>query len=324
MALRAEGVPFVHATVVLADRPTSAKPGDEALVFADGTIEGFVGGACAESTGQSQSLALLDSGEPLLLRITATPDATPPGPGPAGASARLSVHNPCLSGGTLEIFLEPVVPAPLLVVHGEGPIAVALTQLAAGLGYQVATEPTAPPAHAAAVVCASHGRDEEETLAAALEAGVGYVGLVASRKRGEQVVAGLEAGRQGAGAHLPGSTSEPGRHRRWRCRSWPRSWRSGARPPAARSWRSRRHRARPAAPGRGRPGVRHVGGGGGDLAAPRPRRHEVLVLWVRLPAGVRGRPCRVPRLVTAPAEPQPGRGPSRPRTCRGCCPMWPR
>ena len=114
-----------------------------------------------------------------------------------------------------------------------------MTQLAAGLGYQVATEPTAPPAHAAAVVCASHGRDEEETLAAALEAGVGYVGLVASRKRGEQVVAGLEVGRQGAGAHLPGSTSEPGRHRRWRCRSWPRSWRSGANT-AARSGGRRR------------------------------------------------------------------------------------
>lgn len=192
VALRAEGVPFVHATVVLADRPTSAKPGDEALVFADGTIEGFVGGACAESTVRAQSLALLDSGEPLLLRITATPDGTPPGPGPTDASARLSVHNPCLSGGTLEIFLEPVVPAPLLVVHGEGPIAVALTQLAAGLGYQVATEPAAPPAHAAAVVCASHGRNEEETLAAALAAGVGYVGLVASRKRGEQVVASLD------------------------------------------------------------------------------------------------------------------------------------
>ena len=89
VALRAEGVPFVHATVVLADRPTSAKPGDEALVFADGTIEGFVGGACAESTVRAQSLALLDSGEPLLLRITATPEGTPPGPGPTDASARL-------------------------------------------------------------------------------------------------------------------------------------------------------------------------------------------------------------------------------------------
>jgi xanthine dehydrogenase accessory factor len=193
VALRAEGVPFVHATVVLADRPTSAKPGDEALVFADGTIEGFVGGACAESTVRAQSLALLDSGEPLLLRITAEPDRTTPGPGPPGASARLSVHNPCLSGGTLEIFLEPVIPAPLLVVHGEGPIAAALAQLAEGLGYQVDPEPTGTPARAAAVVCATHGRDEEQVLAAALAAGVDYVGLVASRKRGEQVVASLDA-----------------------------------------------------------------------------------------------------------------------------------
>jgi xanthine dehydrogenase accessory factor len=192
VALRGEGVPFVHATVVLADRPTSAKPGDEALVFADGTIEGFVGGACAESTVRAQSLALLDSGEPLLLRITAEPDQTPPDLGASRASARLSVHNPCLSGGTLEIFLEPVVPAPLLLVHGEGPIAAALTQLAAGLGYQVDPAGTATPVRAAAVVCATHGRDEEQVLASALAAGVEYVGLVASRKRGEQVVASLD------------------------------------------------------------------------------------------------------------------------------------
>ena len=59
--LRAERVPYVHATVVLAERPTSAKPGDEAIVFADGTIEGFVGGTCAESTVRAQGLALLDS-----------------------------------------------------------------------------------------------------------------------------------------------------------------------------------------------------------------------------------------------------------------------
>ena len=57
-ALRAGRVPFVHATVVLADRPTSAKPGDEAIVFPDGTIEGFVGGTCAESTVRAQSLTL--------------------------------------------------------------------------------------------------------------------------------------------------------------------------------------------------------------------------------------------------------------------------
>mgnify|MGYP006172201767 CR=1 FL=1 len=198
--LRAERVPFVHATVVLAERPTSAKPGDEAIVFPDGTIEGFVGGTCAESTVRAQSLALLDSGDPLLLRITPSPEEeAEPRPD------RLTVHNPCLSGGTLEIFLEPVVPAPLLVVHGDSPIANALSRLGERLGYQVST-PAAPDlaadglpepdlthvTEAAAVVCASHGRDEEPVLTAALRAGVQYVGLVASRKRGDAVVASLD------------------------------------------------------------------------------------------------------------------------------------
>ena len=102
---------------------------DQAVVLPDGSIEGFVGGACAESTVRAQSLSLLDSGDPLLLRISpsapaggatdpASPTDDPPG--------TLSVVNHCLSGGTLEIFLEPVVPAPVVAVHGESPIAAAL------------------------------------------------------------------------------------------------------------------------------------------------------------------------------------------------------
>ena len=196
--LRAERVPFVHATVVLADRPTSAKPGDEAIVFGDGTIEGFVGGTCAESTVRAQSLALLDSGETLLLRITATPEDDEP------HGDRLTVHNPCLSGGTLEIFLEPVVPAPLLLVQGDSPIAQALFGLGERLGYQVRAAAGAELSGTAAVVCASHGRDEEEVLTAALAAGVPYVGLVASRKRGEAVVASLEVDEGARGrVHTP-------------------------------------------------------------------------------------------------------------------------
>ena len=70
--LRDQGVPFVRARVVLAERPTSAKAGDEAIIHADGSIEGFVGGTCAETTVRAQSLMLLDSKEPLLLRITPT------------------------------------------------------------------------------------------------------------------------------------------------------------------------------------------------------------------------------------------------------------
>ncbi len=188
-ALRAQRVPFVHARVVLAERPTSAKPGAEAVVFGDGTIEGFVGGTCAESTVRAQSLALLDSGEPLLLRICPEPEAPQPG--------RLTVHNPCLSGGTLEIFLQPVIPAPLLVVVGETPIAAALAELAASLGYHVERRDPGDgggvvPGDAAAVVVASHGRDEEPVLTAALQAGTPYVGLVASRKRGEAVLLSLD------------------------------------------------------------------------------------------------------------------------------------
>jgi xanthine dehydrogenase accessory factor len=176
-------VPFVHARVVLAERPTSAKPGDEALVLADGTMEGFVGGTCAESTVRAQAMALLDSKESLLLRITPTPEPSSPG--------KLTVHNPCLSGGTLEIFLEPVVPAPRLVVVGTSPTANAIIHLSEGLGYVATSWDGSVPPDAEAVVVASHGLGEEEALVAALGAGTPYVGLVASRKRAEAVLAGL-------------------------------------------------------------------------------------------------------------------------------------
>jgi xanthine dehydrogenase accessory factor len=185
--LRAARVPYVHARVVLAEAPTSAKPGAEALVLPDGTIEGFVGGTCAESTLRAQGLALLDSGESLLLRITPTPEP--------GQHGKLVVHNPCLSGGTLEIFLEPVMPAPAIVVAGSAPVADALRSLATQLGWRVAD--AGELFGASALVVASHGRDEEATLQDGIDADVAYIGLVASRKRAEAVIGslGLAAGR---------------------------------------------------------------------------------------------------------------------------------
>jgi xanthine dehydrogenase accessory factor len=228
--LRQSRVPFVHARVVRVERPTSAKPGDEAVVLPDGSIEGFVGGTCAEATVRAQSLSLLDSGGSLLLRIE--PEAEPAadagagGDGRAGADAgsdpaaagavvdresgTLTVVNPCLSGGSLDIFLEPVVPDPAIAVHGESPIAAALVALAEGVGFSVAEGTGAspgPPVGAtglAAVVVASHGRGEEAALEAAVRAGVPYVGLVASRKRGEAVLAGLDLDEaQRASVHTP-------------------------------------------------------------------------------------------------------------------------
>ncbi len=182
--LRAARVPFVHARVVLAERPTSAKPGDEALVLADGTIEGFVGGTCAEATVRERSLASLASGDSQLLRITPDPEQDQPG--------KVVVHNACLSGGTLEIFLEPSIPAPLVVVVGDAPIALALVELGGLVGYELLASAGELPDDAAAVVVASHGRHEEPVLLDALRRGVPYVGLVASPRRGAAVLDALD------------------------------------------------------------------------------------------------------------------------------------
>jgi xanthine dehydrogenase accessory factor len=182
--LRSSRVPFVHARVVLAERPTSAKPGDEALVLADGVIEGFVGGQCAESTVRTQALNVLTSGNSMLLRIAPNPEADQPG--------KTVVHNPCLSGGTLEIFLEPVLPVPLVGVLGDSPIAQAMVSIATALGYEAASIDEVDLDRADAVIVASHGKREEEILTAAVKAGVPYIGLVASPKRGKAVVDSLE------------------------------------------------------------------------------------------------------------------------------------
>lgn len=182
--LRADRVPFVVARVVLAERPTSAKPGDEAIVLADGTIEGFVGGQCAQATVRAQGLSVLESGTSMLLRIA-------PHPEPA-QSGKTVVHNPCLSGGTLEIFMEPVMPPPLVRVMGNSPITSALITVGAALGYQVEEIVDLDFTGVDAVVISAHGVDEEPTLVAALRANVPYVGLIASPTRGAAVVESLD------------------------------------------------------------------------------------------------------------------------------------
>lgn len=190
--LAAGRVPFVHATVVRAQVPSSARPGDEAIVTGDGVIEGFVGGVCAEGTVRTAALGALRGGGPLLLRVL--PEGAAEFPESPGAKV---VVNPCLSGGALEIFLEPRVPPPLIGIVGETPVAEALAAIAEILGYATAralpgafAEPDAL-AGVDAVIVASHGRDETAPLRAALDAGVGYTALVASARRGRAVLDGL-------------------------------------------------------------------------------------------------------------------------------------
>ncbi|MGY1619600.1 XdhC family protein [Geodermatophilus sp. SYSU D00691] len=186
-ALARARVPFVQATVVRASRPTSAHAGDTALVRADGVIDGFVGGQCAEASVREYGLKVLSGGEPLLLRIV--PDGVGTAADEEGA---VTVANPCLSGGSVEIFLEPRVPPPLVVVVGGSPIAEALAELGRPLGFAVERGDDVALEGAEAVVVASHGRGEEPALAAALRLGVPYVGLVASRRRGAAVLASLD------------------------------------------------------------------------------------------------------------------------------------
>ena len=201
---------FVQATVVRAQKPTSAHAGDTALVRADGRIDGFVGGTCAEASVREYGLMTLSTNQPLLLRIV--PGEAPPRSSEEGA---VTVANPCLSGGAVEIFLEPRVPAPRVVVVGDSPVAEALVQLGRPLGFDVELvtgEQAHPSAGDAALVVASHGRGEEPALTSALRLGVPYVGLIASRIRGAGVLASLDVtDEQRSRVHSPAGLDIGGR-----------------------------------------------------------------------------------------------------------------
>jgi xanthine dehydrogenase accessory factor len=166
--LAAEGRPFALATVVGVERPASARLGDHALVTPDGALLGWVGGACTEPTVVREALAALADGEARVVRV----------------------EGRCASEGTIEVLVEPQLPAPLLAVIGESPAARTLTELARTIGWRVSSELD----HGTdAVVVASMGQADEETLEAALSGPAGYIGLVASSKRGSAVLADLRA-----------------------------------------------------------------------------------------------------------------------------------
>jgi len=186
--LAERGVPFATATVVRVQRPTSAKPGNTALVLGDGTIEGFVGGDCAEASVREYALRAIESGDTVLLRVV-----------PFGGEEERGVvtaQNPCLSGGMIEVFVEPVVPAPRVLVEGDMPIVHALLRIGGELGLDmvgVVGGEFEPRPDDLALVVAGHGREELPALKAGLEAGLPYVGLVASRRRGVGVLGELKS-----------------------------------------------------------------------------------------------------------------------------------
>ena len=197
--LEAAGRPFVVATVVAVRRPTSARPGASGLVHPDGTIEGWVGGSCAQPVVVREALRSLADGQPRLLRLSK--DA--PAEGRRGDGV-IELVMTCHSGGTLEIYVEPHLPAPLLWIAGTTPIAGALATLGAASGWRVTLfDPVADPDAfpdvervivgtdiknqdpdaGPAIVIATQGIWDEEAAAAALSREAAYVGLVASPTR---------------------------------------------------------------------------------------------------------------------------------------------
>jgi xanthine dehydrogenase accessory factor len=209
--LARKGVPFVLATVVRREPYSSAQPGDMAVITADGTCHGWLGGSCTQPTVKIHARQALADGQPRLIALL-------PEPSREKRPGVLAVPMTCHSGGSVDIYLEPVLPAPRLLLFGHTPTARALVQLGKAMGYRVdlvhaeadaaslpqadrvltdlhAPELRSQPGTGERVyaVVANMGEADEDSLAAALACRPAWIGVVASRKRYAEIRAALLA-----------------------------------------------------------------------------------------------------------------------------------
>jgi xanthine dehydrogenase accessory factor len=199
--LRSAGVPFVLATVVWRLGPSSGKAGGRAIIHTDGSVEGWIGGACAQPTLVREALAAFEDGQSRLLSMGIAD----------GARSRpgvVSVAMACESDGAMEVFVEPQFPSPQVVAIGRSPAVRALIDMAKVLGWRTALvdDGGATDGQEADVVLtsldfsnltvdsqtfvvvATQGHYDEVALESVLATGAGYIGLVASAKRAESVI----------------------------------------------------------------------------------------------------------------------------------------
>ena len=203
--------PFALATVVRSERPTSGKPGNGALIDPDGTMHGWIGGSCTRSEVIRHALEALRLGEPRLLAF---------GAGEERPDDLVKVSMSCASGGKVEVHINPVLPAPVLLVAGDSPVALALLRLGSAMGYRTVAAASAgeaagdelagiaderaedlagwvgmlssrPPGTRFFAVVATMGREDERTLASLAAAAPDYLGVVASPRRMRSVRAVL-------------------------------------------------------------------------------------------------------------------------------------
>lgn len=184
-SLSARDEHFALVTVVRREPPSSARVGDTALVTESGDYHGWAGGGCTRATVVRESLRALADGEPRFLSLS-------PDPGAAQRAGMVALPMSCDSGGTVEIYVEPVLPAPRLVLFGDTPAARALARIAEAMGYRVETGAQAA-VEKAHVLVATMGDEDVEILKKVLAREPAYVGVIASRRRFEQVRGDLMA-----------------------------------------------------------------------------------------------------------------------------------
>jgi xanthine dehydrogenase accessory factor len=184
--LARRGEAFALATVVWRQGPSSSKPGSRAIITADGQVRGWIGGACAEPAVVRAARQAIESGDAMLL-LLGDAEQFP------GVDRGTVIPISCQSEGALEVYIEPVLPVPHLVVVGTSPMAHTLTELAGALGWRAELIGgkefrTADADQRALVVVATQGHDDEGVLERATAARPAYLGLVGSRKRGKAVL----------------------------------------------------------------------------------------------------------------------------------------
>src|SRR5262245_3206383 len=202
--LLATGEPFVVATVVRYVAPISGKPGDKAIIHANGKMWGWIGGGCSRPVVIAEALKALADGRPRLVRIS--PNAVP-----GEQDGTVDYTMTCHSGGSLDIYIEPVLAKPHIVIMGRSPVAQTLARLGKDINYQIsviadADHDTFPDADRIAaslgeidvtpqcfLVVSTQGEDDEEAVEAALSSDAAYVSFVASKVKAQKVAEYLKA-----------------------------------------------------------------------------------------------------------------------------------
>lgn len=202
--LRNEATPFAVATVVRTVAATAAKAGAKAVVTPDGTLHGFIGGGCVTGAVKRTAALALRDGRAHLISVLPRDEFEALGDAAGATGEGVERHRSnCPSGGTMDVFIEPMLPTPELVVCGGSPVAIAIADLAPRIGFSVTVvapagerrgfDPAVRGIDAMAalgqvardryVVVATQGRGDFDALKAALETGIPFVAFVGSRRK---------------------------------------------------------------------------------------------------------------------------------------------